>query len=160
MHNTAVLLKKFSGEEGERVDVQKLFGYIGLFTLVALWWLGKCNFLFIFLLLFNSNHLKWFFIHFISKFSSVLIATGYLHSAYYSWYFIFYGSLFHLLKPLVSLSVTAISLWLFFEFVLFRFPVQLCSVSNELKEMNELLPPWSVIVISICPFLKDNLLRS
>ncbi|BAT78143.1 uncharacterized protein HKW66_Vig0098460 [Vigna angularis] len=33
-----VLLKKFSGE-GERVDVQKLFGYIGLFTLVALWWL-------------------------------------------------------------------------------------------------------------------------
>ncbi|XP_042011156.1 uncharacterized transporter C405.03c-like isoform X2 [Salvia splendens] len=34
-----VLLKKFSGEEGERVDVQKLFGYIGLFTLVALWWL-------------------------------------------------------------------------------------------------------------------------
>ncbi|KAJ7958795.1 EamA-like transporter family [Quillaja saponaria] len=34
-----VLLKKFSGEGGERVDVQKLFGYIGLFTLVALWWL-------------------------------------------------------------------------------------------------------------------------
>ncbi|KAJ6796073.1 putative vacuolar membrane protein [Iris pallida] len=34
-----VLLKKFSGEEGERVDVQKLFGYVGLFTLVALWWL-------------------------------------------------------------------------------------------------------------------------
>ncbi|XWS17089.1 hypothetical protein CRYUN_Cryun33cG0037900 [Craigia yunnanensis] len=35
-----VLLKKFSGEEGERVDVQKLFGYIGLFSLVALWWLA------------------------------------------------------------------------------------------------------------------------
>ncbi|XP_022981813.1 uncharacterized vacuolar membrane protein YML018C-like [Cucurbita maxima] len=34
-----VLLKKFAGEEGERVDVQKLFGYIGLFTLVTLWWL-------------------------------------------------------------------------------------------------------------------------
>ncbi|XP_042493899.1 uncharacterized vacuolar membrane protein YML018C-like [Macadamia integrifolia] len=34
-----VLLKKFAGEDGERVDVQKLFGYIGLFTLVALWWL-------------------------------------------------------------------------------------------------------------------------
>ncbi|KAJ9167713.1 hypothetical protein P3X46_019319 [Hevea brasiliensis] len=34
-----VLLKKFAGEEGERLDVQKLFGYIGLFTLVALWWL-------------------------------------------------------------------------------------------------------------------------
>ncbi|KAL8498763.1 hypothetical protein ACS0TY_021910 [Phlomoides rotata] len=32
-----VLLKKFSGAEEERV--QKLFGYIGLFTLVALWWL-------------------------------------------------------------------------------------------------------------------------
>ncbi|KAK6927541.1 EamA domain, partial [Dillenia turbinata] len=34
-----VLLKKFAGKEGERADVQKLFGYIGLFTLVALWWL-------------------------------------------------------------------------------------------------------------------------
>ncbi|XP_043701241.1 thiamine-repressible mitochondrial transport protein THI74-like [Telopea speciosissima] len=34
-----VLLKKLAGEDGERVDVQKLFGYIGLFTLVALWWL-------------------------------------------------------------------------------------------------------------------------
>nr|GME20469.1 uncharacterized vacuolar membrane protein YML018C [Ipomoea batatas] len=34
-----VLLKKFAGEEGERVDMQKLFGYMGLFTLVALWWL-------------------------------------------------------------------------------------------------------------------------
>ncbi|KAJ4850008.1 hypothetical protein Tsubulata_016244 [Turnera subulata] len=34
-----VLLKKFTGDEGERADVQKLFGYIGLFTLVALWWL-------------------------------------------------------------------------------------------------------------------------
>ncbi|OMO96008.1 Drug/metabolite transporter [Corchorus olitorius] len=33
-----VLLKKFSGE-GERVDMQKLFGYIGLFALVGLWWL-------------------------------------------------------------------------------------------------------------------------
>ncbi|KAF8407171.1 hypothetical protein HHK36_006297 [Tetracentron sinense] len=35
----SLLLKKFAGEEGERVDLQKLFGYIGLFTLVALWWL-------------------------------------------------------------------------------------------------------------------------
>ncbi|KAE9609251.1 putative EamA domain-containing protein [Lupinus albus] len=34
-----VLLKKFSGVEGGKADVQKLFGYIGLFTLVALWWL-------------------------------------------------------------------------------------------------------------------------
>ncbi|KAI8565652.1 hypothetical protein RHMOL_Rhmol03G0277100 [Rhododendron molle] len=34
-----VLLKKFTGDEGERVDMQKLYGYIGLFTLVALWWL-------------------------------------------------------------------------------------------------------------------------
>ena len=42
----AVLLKKFAGEDGERVDVQKLFGYIGLFTLVALWWLGKMLYLF------------------------------------------------------------------------------------------------------------------
>lgn len=38
-YNTAVLLKKFAGE-GERVDVQKLFGCIGLFTLLVLWWLG------------------------------------------------------------------------------------------------------------------------
>lgn len=37
----AVLLKRLSGAEGERIDVQKLFGYIGLFTLVTLWWLGK-----------------------------------------------------------------------------------------------------------------------
>ncbi|KAJ9688771.1 hypothetical protein PVL29_014427 [Vitis rotundifolia] len=34
-----VLLKKFAGEEGDRIDVQKLFGYIGLFTLAGLWWL-------------------------------------------------------------------------------------------------------------------------
>ncbi|KAE9464386.1 hypothetical protein C3L33_03725, partial [Rhododendron williamsianum] len=38
-NNLAVLLKKFTGDEGERVDMQKLYGYIGLFTLVALWWL-------------------------------------------------------------------------------------------------------------------------
>ncbi|KAI4376695.1 hypothetical protein MLD38_014429 [Melastoma candidum] len=35
----AVLLKKFTGDEGEKVDIQKLFGFIGLFSLVALWWL-------------------------------------------------------------------------------------------------------------------------
>ncbi|KAF8009048.1 hypothetical protein BT93_J0130 [Corymbia citriodora subsp. variegata] len=34
-----LLLKKFAGEEGEGATVQKLFGYIGLFTLVGLWWL-------------------------------------------------------------------------------------------------------------------------
>ncbi|XP_047328627.1 uncharacterized vacuolar membrane protein YML018C-like [Impatiens glandulifera] len=34
-----VLLKKFAGEDGEKIDLQKLFGYMGLFTLVALWWL-------------------------------------------------------------------------------------------------------------------------
>ncbi|XP_020579393.1 uncharacterized vacuolar membrane protein YML018C [Phalaenopsis equestris] len=34
-----VLLKKFCGEEGKSADVQKLFGYVGLFTLIALWWL-------------------------------------------------------------------------------------------------------------------------
>lgn len=40
-----VLLKKFSGseEEGDKADVQKLFGYIGLFTLLGLWWLGEWN---------------------------------------------------------------------------------------------------------------------
>ncbi|KAL6216022.1 hypothetical protein ACLB2K_009249 [Fragaria x ananassa] len=36
-----VLLKKYAGseEEGDKADVQKLFGYIGLFTLLGLWWL-------------------------------------------------------------------------------------------------------------------------
>lgn len=34
-----VLLKKFAGE-GERVNIQKLFGCIGLFTLAVLWWLA------------------------------------------------------------------------------------------------------------------------
>ncbi|GAV85986.1 EamA domain-containing protein [Cephalotus follicularis] len=34
-----VLLKKFTGEGGERVDMQKLLGCVGLFALVSLWWL-------------------------------------------------------------------------------------------------------------------------
>ncbi|XP_065850967.1 uncharacterized protein [Euphorbia lathyris] len=34
-----VLLKKFAGEEGEKLDVQELFGYIGLCSLLGLWWL-------------------------------------------------------------------------------------------------------------------------
>ncbi|XP_022729434.1 uncharacterized vacuolar membrane protein YML018C-like isoform X2 [Durio zibethinus] len=34
-----VLLKKSAGSEGDKVDVQKIFGYIGLFTLLGLWWL-------------------------------------------------------------------------------------------------------------------------
>ncbi|XP_015572561.2 thiamine-repressible mitochondrial transport protein THI74 [Ricinus communis] len=34
-----VLLKKCAGSEGEKADVQKFFGYIGLFTLLGLWWL-------------------------------------------------------------------------------------------------------------------------
>ncbi|KAL6986148.1 hypothetical protein U1Q18_019516 [Sarracenia purpurea var. burkii] len=34
-----VLLKKFVEEGGEKVDMQKIFGYIGLFTLLSLWWL-------------------------------------------------------------------------------------------------------------------------
>nr|GME03682.1 thiamine-repressible mitochondrial transport protein THI74-like [Ipomoea batatas]GME10696.1 thiamine-repressible mitochondrial transport protein THI74-like [Ipomoea batatas] len=35
----AVLLKKAAGSEGEKVDVQRIFGYIGLFTLLGIWWL-------------------------------------------------------------------------------------------------------------------------
>ncbi|XP_056174877.1 uncharacterized transporter C405.03c-like [Syzygium oleosum] len=35
----AVLLRKYAGEEGERVDIQKLLGCIGLISLLALWWL-------------------------------------------------------------------------------------------------------------------------
>ncbi|GLT29585.1 hypothetical protein SLA2020_237520 [Shorea laevis] len=35
-----VLLKKSAGSEEEKVDVQKFFGYIGLFTLLGLWWLA------------------------------------------------------------------------------------------------------------------------
>ncbi|KAH9805358.1 EamA domain-containing protein [Citrus sinensis] len=37
--SSVLLLKKFCGEGGAKLDVQKLVGYIGLFTLVALWWL-------------------------------------------------------------------------------------------------------------------------
>lgn len=33
-----VLLKKCAGSEGDKVDVQKFFGYIGLFILLGLWW--------------------------------------------------------------------------------------------------------------------------
>ncbi|XP_022134812.1 uncharacterized transporter C405.03c-like [Momordica charantia] len=34
-----VLLKKYAGEEGEKIDMQKFLGYVGLFTLTTLWWL-------------------------------------------------------------------------------------------------------------------------
>ncbi|KAL2645209.1 hypothetical protein R1flu_012796 [Riccia fluitans] len=34
-----ILLKKFAGEGGSHVDMQRIFGYIGLFTLLGLWWL-------------------------------------------------------------------------------------------------------------------------
>ncbi|XP_010268510.1 PREDICTED: thiamine-repressible mitochondrial transport protein THI74-like isoform X1 [Nelumbo nucifera] len=34
-----VLLKRCAGSEGEKIDVQRFFGYIGLFTLLGLWWL-------------------------------------------------------------------------------------------------------------------------
>ncbi|OVA19168.1 Drug/metabolite transporter [Macleaya cordata] len=34
-----VLLKRCAGSEGEKIDVHKIFGYIGLFTLLGLWWL-------------------------------------------------------------------------------------------------------------------------
>ncbi|CAK9329659.1 unnamed protein product [Citrullus colocynthis] len=34
-----VLLKKYAGEEGEKVDMQKFLGFVGLFTLTTLWWL-------------------------------------------------------------------------------------------------------------------------
>ncbi|KAL5558260.1 hypothetical protein UlMin_034471 [Ulmus minor] len=35
-----VLLKKFAGSKGDKVDdVHKFFGYIGLFTFIGLWWL-------------------------------------------------------------------------------------------------------------------------
>ncbi|GFQ05635.1 uncharacterized vacuolar membrane protein yml018c [Phtheirospermum japonicum] len=35
-----VLLKRSAGSEGDKVDVQKFFGYIGLFTFLGLWWLA------------------------------------------------------------------------------------------------------------------------
>ncbi|KAL3650937.1 hypothetical protein CASFOL_007340 [Castilleja foliolosa] len=35
-----VLLKRSAGSEGDKVDVQKFFGYIGLFTFLCLWWLA------------------------------------------------------------------------------------------------------------------------
>nr|PNR27758.1 hypothetical protein PHYPA_029910 [Physcomitrium patens] len=34
-----VMLKKYGGEEGQGVDVQKMFGFIGFFTLIGAWWL-------------------------------------------------------------------------------------------------------------------------
>ncbi|CAK9317549.1 unnamed protein product [Citrullus colocynthis] len=34
-----VLLKKSAGSEGDKIDVQKFFGYVGLFTILGLWWL-------------------------------------------------------------------------------------------------------------------------
>ncbi|XP_059658279.1 thiamine-repressible mitochondrial transport protein THI74-like [Cornus florida] len=34
-----VLLKKSAGSKGDNVDVQKFFGFIGLFTLLGLWWI-------------------------------------------------------------------------------------------------------------------------
>uniref|UniRef100_A0A0A0LWA1 EamA domain-containing protein n=1 Tax=Cucumis sativus TaxID=3659 RepID=A0A0A0LWA1_CUCSA len=34
-----VLLKRYAGEEAEKVDMQKFLGYVGLFTLTTLWWL-------------------------------------------------------------------------------------------------------------------------
>ncbi|RVW54134.1 Solute carrier family 35 member F5 [Vitis vinifera] len=36
-----VLLKRSAGSEGDKADVQKFFGYIGLFTLLGFWWLGS-----------------------------------------------------------------------------------------------------------------------
>ncbi|XP_024398489.1 uncharacterized transporter C405.03c [Physcomitrium patens] len=33
-----VMLKKYGGEEGHGVDMQKMFGFIGLFTLIGAWW--------------------------------------------------------------------------------------------------------------------------
>ncbi|GAB2300283.1 hypothetical protein Dimus_034318 [Dionaea muscipula] len=35
-----VLLKKYAGEEGKKLDMQKLYGFIGLFILSTLWWLA------------------------------------------------------------------------------------------------------------------------
>jgi solute carrier family 35 protein F5 len=35
-----VMLKRYAGEEGEKVDMQRVFGFMGLFILVGSWWLG------------------------------------------------------------------------------------------------------------------------
>lgn len=37
--NGTVLLKKSARSDRDKVDIQKLFGYIGLFTIIGLWWL-------------------------------------------------------------------------------------------------------------------------
>lgn len=34
-----VLLKRFAGSDGVKADMQKVFGYIGLFTITFMWWL-------------------------------------------------------------------------------------------------------------------------
>lgn len=36
----SVMLKRYAGEEGEKVDMQRVFGFMGLFILVGSWWLG------------------------------------------------------------------------------------------------------------------------
>ena len=36
--------ENIDGKEGESADMQKVFGYIGLFTLVAMWWLGEVSY--------------------------------------------------------------------------------------------------------------------
>lgn len=41
LYGFIVLLKKSAGSKGDKVEVQKFFGYIGLFTFLGLWWLGK-----------------------------------------------------------------------------------------------------------------------
>lgn len=42
-----VLLKKFAGSEEDKVDVQKFFGFIGLFAFLSLWWLGEWSMAFL-----------------------------------------------------------------------------------------------------------------
>eukprot|EP00246_Nothoceros_aenigmaticus_P002435 TRINITY_DN13308_c0_g1_i1.p1 TRINITY_DN13308_c0_g1~~TRINITY_DN13308_c0_g1_i1.p1 ORF type:complete len:396 (-),score=54.91 TRINITY_DN13308_c0_g1_i1:707-1894(-) len=67
-----VLLKKHAGEEGGSVDMQKLFGYIGLFTLFCLWWL-------VFPLHFLGLE-PTFSIPTTAKLDEVLLANGFLGS--------------------------------------------------------------------------------
>lgn len=46
----SVMLKKYGGEEGGNVDMQKVFGFIGFVTLVGFWWLGNDHVLLSYLL--------------------------------------------------------------------------------------------------------------